>query len=353
MAKDGIWIQDPSSGEPTFVFYDELDDDILAQLWRPVAGSGFCFEADSFVRLALPQVPYYLQGWLPERGRLEIYGQPKSGKSFSALQLARCIGSGIPFLGMPTTQAKVLYIQLELGQRVLQDRMRNTGHDYPNVYLGTTFAMKLDTRTGQEYLWQALKAVEPKVLILDPFYKLLQGDENESHDVLVITDFLDTVLEGFECSIVIYHHPGKDLSRGGRGSSVLEGWVDSYIEMKRTSKKGEPLRIKLTPMLLRHAELPPESIAATLKNNEFVLEDAPPSVLEQVEGFMRVNKGSPVTAQEIIDAGVGSRGSVYNALNTLQRQKIIGRVGRGDYVFLGGDNSGEELDKAIADGGIL
>jgi len=335
MAKDGIWITDPDTKEPTFVFYDELDDDILAQLWRPIGG--FCFEADSFVRLALPQVPYYLQGWLPERGRLEIYGQPKSGKSFSALQLARCIGSGIPFLGMSTKQARVLYIQFELGQRVLQDRMRSTGQDYHNVYLGTTFSMKLDTTAGQGYLWQALKAVEPKVLILDPFYKTLHGDENESHDVLVITDFLDAVLEGFECSIVLYHHPGKDLSRGGRGSSILEDWVDSYVEMKRTSKKGEPLRIKLTPMLLRHAELPPNSIEATLKNFEFALEDAPPTVTEQVEDFVHTRDGLTITAQEIIDAGVGSRGSVYNSLAILQKQGVIRKVDRGEYAWVGKD----------------
>ena len=345
MARDGIWIEDATTGEPHFVYFDELDSEVLSQLWKPVAGSGFCFEADSFVNLALPKVPFYLEGWLPEQGRLEIYGQAKSGKSYSALQLARCIGSGVPFAGMLTKQAKVLYVQLELGQRILQDRMKSTKQDYPNVYLGTTFSMKLDTSFGQEYLWKALKAIQPKVLILDPFYKTLRGDENESHDVCVITDFLDMVIEGFQCSVVIYHHPGKDLKRGGRGSSVLEDWVDSYIEMKRTSKKGEPLRVKLTPMLLRHAELPPEPVELELTNYEFVRTDVPLSVLEEVEAYTRQfsTSGSKtsVTAQEILDVGIGSRGSVFEAFRKLQQRGLAERVKRGEYRWLGGEGNVE------------
>ena len=190
---------------------------------------------------------------------------------------------------------------------------------------------------GQGQLWTALKAVEPKVLVIDPFYKILQGDENESHDVGVVTDFLDTVLEGFGCSIVIYHHSGKDLAKGGRGSSKLEDWVDSYVEIKRVSQKDEPLRVRLTPKLLRHAELPAEPITATLKNFEFVLANAPPTVLEQVESYIKIQSGLGVvvTAQELLDNKIGSRGSVYEALRVLQQRGAVEKKGRGEFFWKG------------------
>jgi len=225
MPRDGIWIYDEVTGEPYLLPYDEIDEDVLPKLWKPVGG--FCYKADSFVRLALPEVPFYLKGWMPKQGKMEIYGQPKSGKSFLSLQLARCIGRGEPFLGMETRKSVVLYLQFELGIEILQGRMKDTGQIYDNVYVGTTFAMKLDTSAGQNLLLKAMDGVKPDVLIVDPFYKIIQGDENEAHDVRVITDFLDDVLEAYKCSVLILHHTGKDISKGGRGSRVLQDRVSS------------------------------------------------------------------------------------------------------------------------------
>src|SRR4030042_841248 len=116
--------------------YDELDSDLYPQLWHPTGK--FSYEAGNFMHLPLPEVPYYIKEWLPKQGKAEIYGQAKAGKSFMCLQIARCIGSGEPFLGIPTEQGRVLYLQFELGVGALQNRMRLTGQHYENVYVGTT-----------------------------------------------------------------------------------------------------------------------------------------------------------------------------------------------------------------------
>uniref|UniRef100_A0A6M3J3Y8 Putative ATPase domain containing protein n=1 Tax=viral metagenome TaxID=1070528 RepID=A0A6M3J3Y8_9ZZZZ len=344
MSDDFIWVTDKETGESYPIHYNDIEESLLPQIFTPVGG--FCYSAESFIRLPLSQVPFFLGGWLPRQGKMEIYGQPKSGKSFLALQLARCIGVGEDFVGMPTNKAKVLYLQFELGARVLQERMQNTGRDYSNVYVGTTFSMKLDTPMGQGMLIEALAATEPKVLILDPFYKILQGDENESQDVQVVIDFLDSMIDQFECSVVIMHHPGKDLSKGGRGSSVLGDWVDSYIEMRRIRGENGEHRVKLTPKLLRHSEIPPEPLEAIMGGDfEFWVDgQAGRTIYDKLSRFFVEKKDEEVSIQEILAQGFGQRKATHDAINTLLAQGKATRVRRGVYKWL---SAGLTITRAV------
>ena len=328
---DYIWILN-DKGERERVATAELDDEIYPKLWRPVGG--FCFKAEDFKRVSLTTTPFYIQDWLPKQGKAMFYASSKSGKSFLSIQMARCIGAGLPFLGMGTERGRVLYVQFELGAQVLQQRMINTGRNYDNVFVGTSFSMKLDTKAGQDYLLKALEAIEPDVLILDPFYKIISGDESDSQDVGVILDFIDNnIIDMFGCSVVIIHHSGKDKSKGSRGSSVLGDWVDSAIEVKRTSKDESELRIKLTPKLLRHAELSPESKYAILDGFEFVEGGETQTIKDKVEIFMR-ESDVPVGVKDLVDGDIGSRKSIYNALEDLMKEKKVEKLDRGVYVWI-------------------
>lgn len=328
-----FWGVNPETGEEVPIYYDELETDIVQSFIKPIGG--FVFPADLFVLSELPSVPFYVKDWLPKRGKAYLYAPAKSGKSYIAMQLARCVGCGEPFLGIPTTKGTALYIQFELGEEILQYRMREeTKKPYPNVFVGTTFSMKLDTKYGQERLWKAMEAVEPSILILDPKIKFISGDENETHEMQPICDYLDSLIEGFNCSILIIDHAGKDMSRRGRGSSIWEGWADSYIEMKRTSKKGEALKVTIEPRFLRHASLPPKPIEAVLGEDfEFHLVDSAPTVKEQVAKFIETAKGR-VTPAQLFSEKIGSNTSVYEALKELEEGGKIKKVKRGEYEWV-------------------
>lgn len=336
MIDPSIWVVDPVTNEEVLIHYSDLEEDARERLFaRPLGG--FIFPANLFTLRRLPENPFYLKGWLPKRGKAMLYGVAKGGKSYICLQLARCIGCGEPFLGVPTTQGVVLYVQFELGEEILQYRMReDTKKDYTNVFVGTTFSMKLDTKGGQEQLWTALEAVEPNVLILDPKIKMISGDENESTDMRVVCDFLDSVIEGFDCSVFIIDHAGKDASKKSRGSSIWEGWVDSYIELKKVSKKGEPLRIKLQPISLRHSSLPPEPIEAVLGDDfEFRVVSGAKTVKQQVEDFVRDATFGEVTPAMVFAKKIGTNTSVYGALRELVAEGKVEKLGKGVYRWTG------------------
>ncbi len=342
MAHEGFWVLNEETGEYEQLHFEELDPETYEQLRVPRPIGGFCYPAETFKDIKLVRAPFYIGGgWLPKQGKMELYAPRKSGKSFLAMQLARCIGAGEDFLGMPTMSGRVLYLQFELSPEVLQSRMKLTGLEYPNVFVGTTFGMKLDQKGGQTQLLTALEAINPQVVILDPFYKIIMGDENEAKDVKIITDFLDDqVIDRGDsgCSVVIIHHSGKDISRGGRGSSLLEGWVDSYIEMKQLGGNGDDipakgLRIRLMPRALRHAELPPEPIEAVLKDFEFVLTGREESIREKVEEYC--NAHAEFRSRDIRMANLGAFSRVQKVLNELVEEGRIEQPARGIYRVLG------------------
>jgi len=334
MPREGFLIEE--EGQTKFVYYDEVDPELLPKLIEKPLG-GFCYEGTSFSRLPLAHSPYYIKDWLPKQGKMVIYGQPKSGKSFLCLQLARSITNELPFLGLPTNTGRVLYLQFELGVEILQQRMKMTGRDYSGVYVGTTFGMKLDTSAGKDMLKRAVEEVMPNVVILDPLYKILKGDEKESHDVLIVLDFLDELIDAYRAelglSFVVMHHPGKDLARGGRGSSVLEDWVDSYIEMTKTSNREQAHRARLNPKLMRHAELPPEPIEVQMEQFEFVVTDGKPTVKQRVlDAVTRgTQAGITVTPKDLEDQDVGGHKAIYEALKDLVKAGTVEKVKPGEY----------------------
>lgn len=329
---EGIYVIDPRTKEEVLLPYEEIDPAVYDKALVPVGG--FCYRASDFLHLPLAKVPFFIESWLPKQGKCLIYGRAKAGKSFLALQIADCIGQGRPFVGVPTRQGRVLYMQFELGQEALQGRMQATGHSYHNVYVGTTFAMKLDKSQGQTRLEVAINDIRPDVVILDPMYKVLSGDENISHDVALVFDFLDTLSQSYKTSFVIMHHAGRDLSRGARGSTTFTDWVDTELELKKVSNNGQPLRVELTPKYQRHAEIPPDPLILEMQGFEFkpiALEDNRVTIKAQILEHIRVNDKDH-KAEDLISL-FGSRKSVYDALNELVDEDKIYRVKRGYYRY--------------------
>ncbi len=334
MPQEGIWLPSEVSDEPIFMPYSEMETEARQMLIKPIGG--FFYKANEFMELDLPPTPYYIKDWLPKRGRCVIYAPAKAGKSFMVLQVARAIASGTPFLGFPTTKGRVMLIQFELGAEVLQGRMIGTGKNYADVYVGTTFSLKIDTDDGLRRIKEAATAIDPDVIIFDPLYKMMSGDENETSDMKKVVDNLDQLIEGWQCSIFLTHHSGKDVSKGGRGSSVLEDWVDSYIEMKRISKQGEALKVTFNPKSLRHAQLPPEIMTAEMRNYEFQQVTEDETVKGQIKKYIKgkfEDAGTGVSRKEILDIGIGSNTSVQEALNELCEEYVIAKEARGEYIW--------------------
>lgn len=83
--------------------------------------------ATELAKKNIPPVKWIVNAILPE-GLTLLSAPEKSGKSAFVMQMGNgCVGEGKPFLGQATTQGKVLYFDMEQGDRINMERLAKQG----------------------------------------------------------------------------------------------------------------------------------------------------------------------------------------------------------------------------------
>jgi AAA domain len=223
------------------------------------------------------------RGILPAKGKLIIGGAPKTNKSWLILNLALDLvrgrnglgaeyKSGVPVLPIHK-QFKVLYVEQELGDEGLRDRLKGSDEGHPGLAAGINWeglpffiktrdtAMRLDTPDGRDFINAEIGSVKPDLVIFDPLSKFNLVDENSAQETGAVLRAVDHIIEDFGCAICIIHHtskPAKDDQREGlnrlRGSSAIAGDVDSFIEVTRLSNEHHPEPVLKLDFTLRRGE---------------------------------------------------------------------------------------------------
>jgi hypothetical protein len=176
-----------------------------------------------------------------------LYGPSGVGKTFIALDLAYAISRGRDFwLGRRVRSKPVLYIGLE-GQRGLRHRMLAAAEHFG--YAQTRFARltvspRLNHQNGSEGVDLIARAAghlaelsgeSVGLIIIDTLARAMAGDdENSSQDITAFMTRMDELVRLTGAAVMVVHHPGKDESRGMRGSYALLGAVDTVIKIEKT-----------------------------------------------------------------------------------------------------------------------
>lgn len=202
--------------------------------------------ASDLATMPIPDHEWTLPGFLPKPGMLIIFGEPRSGKSFLALQTAFSIAQGKTLLpaSTPPKSHKVLYLYFDkTGVLVFQERLRSLkqhGHsiDGPVYFIHPTD--KIPTANILEpacykYFHDLIQEIDPDVVVFDVLREFHNGDENDSTAMKLMGDTLSLLCAGR--SIVLVHHtkkldyPGKTTAvrniEAARGSSYIVGKADS------------------------------------------------------------------------------------------------------------------------------
>lgn len=185
---------------------------------------------------------------LYEGGKLMITGDSKSGKTCMSQNLAVCIASGAPWLGKyQCKQGKVLYINLEIRKEMLKRRFRlifkelgikatksNVGNIHPWNLRGK--ALPLDM-LAKIVIRRARFDGPYTAIVLDPVYKVQQGDENSAEAISKFCNALDKIAEETGAAVIYdHHHPKGDSGQKkaidrGAGSGVFARDADALIDI--------------------------------------------------------------------------------------------------------------------------
>lgn len=191
---------------------------------------------------------WLVEGLWAEQAVGILGGEPKCCKSFLALDLAVGVASGSPCLRrFPVRRTgPVLIFPAEDALCVVRKRLEGICaaastrlQDLP-LYVITAPRLLLDLPQDRQALRETIAALQPVLLVLDPFIRLHRADENASKEVAPLLGFLRELQREFHLAVLLVHHvrkrSGKDRpGQALRGSSDLHGWGDSNLYLRRNA----------------------------------------------------------------------------------------------------------------------
>jgi hypothetical protein len=206
---------------------------------------------------------WLIEGHLESDGLCVLYGAPKTGKTFVALDMALSIASGQAFHGNAVQQGAVVYIAGE-GLSGLKRRTQawSIEHDLEAKSLPVFWSRRGQALTVPEEMLALSKdisffsaeASEPiRLIVIDTLNRNFgAADENSTRDMTAFVTHLDYLRAEHDATILVVHHSGLSNDSRARGSSVLFGAVDASMQVIQTADF-----IKITVEVLKDADSPP------------------------------------------------------------------------------------------------
>ena len=201
---------------------------------------------------------WLIEGVVERQSLVSVFGAPKSGKSFVAIDLAASVSSGINFFDFPVKQkSSVLYVAGE-GVRGIRKRcavLNKTKSLAEAPFFITDRTLRINDDNDYKELLLEIELIVNNhgnlgLLVLDTFQRVFTGNENSSEDVGAFIAKLDKIIADYECCIMIVHHTGHGNSDRARGSSVIPASLDSEFKVEKDKNApNDEMRIKFIQTL--------------------------------------------------------------------------------------------------------
>jgi hypothetical protein len=273
-----------------------------------------------------------------------VAGLPKTLKTWLATELAVAVASGEDALGrFPVRQVGPVLVyaaeddlpSMRTRFQAVADARGVTLKDTP-VYLIDLPALRLDDPVQLRRLHSTVATLRPRLLVLDPFVRVVCLDENSAQEVSAVLGSLRTLQRELDVAVLLVHHmrksPSGHLGQQLRGSGDFAAWYDSGIYLVRDGPADLVLSVEHRgapappPLRLRlAAEGPPHLVvdaAAALPAGEAgSLREA---VLERLRSTRR-----PLSTVELRDLLKIRKASLLEALTELRAGGLVQRADDG------------------------
>jgi len=203
---------------------------------------------DEYLKLKSTQT-WLIKPLLPVGGTLLLYGDPKAGKSFLALQLAQVLtGNRKDFLGfhpcLTDPPQPVVYVQLDTPRSLWQERLEDLKQrdlSFDRLYLSDresldTWPFDILKFEHHSLLRDLVSTHNPSTVIIDTLKETNRCEENKSELQQVVVQALRAATH--PAALVLVHHAKKpmdehvpDLLGDIRGSSYFAGAVDTIMRL--------------------------------------------------------------------------------------------------------------------------
>ena len=191
-----------------------------------------------------PEATYLVDHLIPTEAITILSGQSRSYKTYTLLDIAIAVASNkLLFGNFETSQAGVLIINEEDGERLLQQRFRQLGIQKDAglpIHVSALNDFKLEDKQVAQTI-SFCKANEITLIIIDSLIRVHSSDENSAREMSKVFAQLRKFTKAEIAVLVTQHHrKANQNSTGGasemRGSSDILAAVDSHIAVRRDPK---------------------------------------------------------------------------------------------------------------------
>ncbi len=189
---------------------------------------------------ALQSPPFLIEGMIPDKGLVMVFGHEASYKTFWALDGSLCIANGVSHHGLETMRGAVLYVAAE-GGAPLGKRIRAWDEAHGTDSKNCLFVMEpinLDDPLEVAVLRREIRERNEKppktrirLVVFDTLALCRGEDENGSAEMSHTIRNLKGLVEGEGLTVLLVHHSPKGNDGTHRGSGALSAAMTTNIRV--------------------------------------------------------------------------------------------------------------------------
>jgi AAA domain-containing protein len=189
-----------------------------------INASSYMEPGPTFLSVEDPPIQYLVDELLPESTIALLHGDPRTRKSWAALEIAIALATGTPAFGLDrflvSRRVPVLYCSQEDSKPVVRKRAQALlrGRGFEELPDTITFSIhrgiNIDSQLWQETLLRDVSRRGFRLLVFDPIRRFSVNADKGPAEVLAVTTFLRQLVIETGASIALTHHDTKPPSNG-------------------------------------------------------------------------------------------------------------------------------------------
>jgi RecA-family ATPase len=213
----------------------------------------------------VPERQWFVEGWIPDRIVTNLSGDGDSGKTLVVLQLIAASSLQTQWFGRDVSAGPCLYYGAEDEADELHRRLgsivRSAGRDLSELdgirlipIAGSDAVLaEPDRNNGSvsatalfQKLESEVKALRPKLIVIDPSADVFGGDEINRSQVRKFVSMLRGLAIDYDCAVLLLSYPSLTGLNSGTGTSGSTAWnnsVRSWLYLQATSPETRVLKV--------------------------------------------------------------------------------------------------------------